>query len=157
MRQQKTVEVVRPRPFIPQAACIEYWQTVRQIYAKSRFYFQKAVPSGQYLSYPGQTSTMLSSYGSSRDLHSPFRSQSPIFLPRPRHLTHRVTLRNPLNTATWWHIVEDNSKTIDRGQTKFTTHNLQWCVNRKTVEVVRPRPFIPQAACIEYWQTVRQI
>ena len=74
---------------------------------------------------------MLSSYGSSRDLHSPFRSQSPIFLPKPRHLTHRVTLRNPLNTATWWHIVEDNSKTIDRGQTKFTTHNQQWCVNRK--------------------------
>ena len=131
MRQQQTVEVVRPRPFIPQAACIENWQTVRQIYAKSRFYFQKAVPSGQYLSYSGQTSTMLSSYGSSRDLHSSFRSKSPIFLPRPRHLTHRVTLRNPLNTATWWHIVEDNSKTIDRGQTKFTTHNLQWCVNRK--------------------------
>ena len=89
------------------------------------------MPSGQYLSYPGQTSTMLSSYGSSRDSLSPLRSQSPIFLPKPRHLTHRVTLRNPLNTATWWHIVEDNSKTIDRGQTKFTTHNLQWCINRK--------------------------
>ena len=87
--------------------------------------------AGSIYPIPGQTSTMLSSYGSSRDLHSPFRSQSPIFLPKPRHLTHRVTLRNPLNTATWWHIVEDNSKTIDRGQTKFTTHNLQWCVNRK--------------------------
>ena len=89
------------------------------------------MPSGQYLSYPGQTSTILSSNGSSWDLHSPFRSQSPMFLPRPRHLTHRVTLRNPLNRATWWHIVEDNSKTIGRGQTKFTSHNLQWGVNSK--------------------------
>ena len=107
------------------------------------------MPSGQYLSYPGQTSTMLSSYGSSRDSHSPFRSQSPIFLPKPRHLTHRVTLRNPLNTATWWHIVEDNSKTIDRGQTKFTTHNLQWCVNIENSQVCEATPLHSTSSL--YW------